>query len=384
MSTLFYCGPPGSGKSYHVVKEVIIPSLKKGRKIITNLPVCLDVMAAKIPELKFVEKMNFVEMIDEERIRNIHELVADEKGIYAGCLVVIDEAHNYWPTDEPIRNKEFKKWYMEQRHYFQDVVLLTQDFDNVHKFMRSITEKRFEYSKNVDKGFENGYNEDYYIGKSKKRPVRTMHSYDKFYFQFYFSHSKSLAGKGLSEKPVGRKVNILLKYVIHLGLGLALFVGSMYLFFSRVNEKIEAAKTSELENTKEVVPLNKRQVSQNGSSFKQGQLRTNTGTSSIGSGEFKKVDINLSKGISGDDNEISVDWCSNTGRSYAGVGAIKSQGTRFELNNGRELYLNGAHEVVGIIGVGSRSLYLFRTLKGVLIKGKVNGTPYRLGEKVCL
>ena len=369
MSTLFYCGPPGSGKSYHVVKEVIIPSLKKGRKIVTNLPVCLDVMAEKIPELKFVEKMDFLEMIDEEKIRDIHELVADPNGIYAGCLIVIDEAHNYWPTDEPIRNKAFKKWYTEQRHYFQDVVLLTQDFDNVHKFMRSITEKRFEYSKNVDKGFENGYNEDYYIGKSKKRPVRTMHSYDKFYFQFYFSHSQSLAGKGLSEKHVGRKVNILLKYAIHLGLGLVLFVGSMLLFFSRVNEKIEAGKNAESESAKETAPLN----------------RSNVGASSlIRSNEFKKVDISLSKGFSGGGNEMSVDWCRNTSRSYAGVGAVKTPGTRFEINNGHEFYLNGAHEVVGIIGVGSRSLYLFKTLKGELIKGKINGSPYKLGEKVCL
>ncbi len=369
MSTLFYCGPPGSGKSYHVVKEVIIPSLKKGRKILTNLPVCLDVMAAKIPELKFVEKMNFLEMVDEERIKNIHELVADPQGIYAGCLIVIDEAHNYWPTDEPIRNKAFKKWYTEQRHYFQDVVLLTQDFDNVHKFMRSITEKRFEYSKNADKGFDNGYNEDYYIGKSKKRPVRTMHSYDKFYFQFYFSHSQSLSGKGLSEKRVGRKVNILFKYVIRLGLGLALFVGSMSVFFSRVNEKIEAGKNPESENAKETVSLN----------------RSNVGASSpIGSDGFKKVDISISKTLSKDGKEISIDWCRNTGRSYAGIGAIKSPGTRFENEGGREVHLNGAHEVVGIIGVGSRSLYLFKTLKGILVKGKVNGTPYKLGEKVCL
>ncbi|MEK9629943.1 MAG: zonular occludens toxin domain-containing protein [Nitrospinota bacterium] len=373
MSTLFYCGPPGSGKSYHVVKEVIIPSLKKGRKILTNLPVRLDVLAAKIPELKFVEKMNFLEMIDEERIRNIHEIVADPKGIYAGCLIVIDEAHNYWPTDEPIRNKDFKKWYTEQRHYFQDVVLLTQDFDNVHKFMRSITEKRFEYSKNADKGFENGYNEDYYIGKSKKRPVRTMHSYDKFYFQFYFSHSQSLAGKGLSEKRVGRKVNILFKHVLRLGIGLAIFIGSMSIFFSRMNEKIEAGEKTELENSKK------------DNSTNQQSSRSNVGVSSpIGSGEFNKVNISLSQGLSGDGFEKVFDWCRNTNRSYAGVGAVTTPGTRFEIDNGHEFYLSGAHEVVGIIGVGSRSLYLLKTLSGELIKGKINGSPYRLGQKVCL
>ncbi|MZH03005.1 MAG: hypothetical protein F3745_06325 [Nitrospinae bacterium] len=358
MSTLFYCGPPGSGKSYHVVKEVIIPSLKKGRKILTNLPVRLDVMAAKIPELKFVEKMNFLEMIDEEKIRNIHEVVADPQGNYAGCLIVIDEAHNYWPTDEPIRNKDFKKWYTEQRHYFQDVVLLTQDFDNVHKFMRSITEKRFEYSKNADKGFENGYNEDYYIGKSKKRPVRTMHSYDKFYFQFYFSHSQSLSGKGLSEKRVGRKVNILFKYAMRLGIGLVIFVGSMSVFFSRVNEKIEAGNETEFEN-----------------SNKQQSTKSNFGTSSpVGSGMFKKVDISLSKGFSGDGYEKVLDWCRNTGRSYAGVGPVNTPGTRYEIENGHEIYLNWADEAVGIIGDGSRSLYLFMTLKEDLIKGKISGS----------
>lgn len=369
MSTLFYCGPPGSGKSYHVVKEVIIPSLKEGRKILTNLPVRLDVMETKIPELKFVEKMNFLEMIDEDKIRNIHEIVADPKGVYAGCLIVIDEAHNYWPTDEPIKNKDFKKWYTEQRHYFQDVVLLTQDFDNVHKFMRSITEKRFEYSKNADKGFENGYNEDYYIGKSKKRPVRTMHSYDKFYFQFYFSHSQSLAGKGLSEKRVGRKVNILFKYVLRLGIGVALFIGSMSIFFSRVNEKIESGKKAELKNSNE----------------QRKSTKPNVGTSSlVGSGEFKKVDISVSKEFSNNGNANEVDWCRNTGRSNAGIGAIRSSKNGFSLGNGYESYLKGAHRVVGVIKIGMKSIYIFKTLDGEIVKEAIFGSPYAVGQKVCL
>ena len=38
MSISAYVGMPGHGKSYGVVKHVIIPALKKARKVYTNIP----------------------------------------------------------------------------------------------------------------------------------------------------------------------------------------------------------------------------------------------------------------------------------------------------------------------------------------------------------
>jgi zona occludens toxin (predicted ATPase) len=360
MTIKYYCGPPGSGKSYHVVKEVIIPALKERRKILTNLPVKLEVMAAKIPELKFVEKMNFLEMIDEEKIRNIHELVDDEDGTYAGYLIVIDEAHNYWPTNEPIKDKGFRKWYTKHRHNFQDVVLVTQDHENVNKFMRSLMDCRFQYSKNEDLGLSNGYNEDYYSGKSKKQPVRTMFSYDKFYFQFYFSHSQSLSGRGHVEKRVGKKINILLKPLIIFAVcGFIVFV-ALFRLFSSYNEKIEAGKDFDPSDTVKVASSNK-----------------NVSVSRSGAGQIKGVRASstFDLEVNGATHNSNDDWCKNVMKINVGVGSNNVSQSRTKL---------AGHIVVGVIGVGSKSLYLFKTLEGELIKKRLDGSSYVLGEKVCL
>lgn len=38
MSLNGYFGKPGSGKSYSVVEYVVLPALKKGRHVVTNIP----------------------------------------------------------------------------------------------------------------------------------------------------------------------------------------------------------------------------------------------------------------------------------------------------------------------------------------------------------
>jgi zona occludens toxin (predicted ATPase) len=136
-----------------------------------------------------------------------------------------------------INNKDFKKWYTEHRHFFQDLVIVTQAYENVHKFIFSLVDARFQYSKNEDLGFSNSYNEDYYSGRSKKKPVRSMHNYDSFFFQFYHSHSQSLSGQGHSEKRVGRKVNILKKHLVTLGVTVFLVIFLLGRLFSSYSDR---------------------------------------------------------------------------------------------------------------------------------------------------
>jgi len=46
----FYCGRPGSGKSYGVVENVIVPAFKQGRDVVTNLPLVVDELRKAFPE----------------------------------------------------------------------------------------------------------------------------------------------------------------------------------------------------------------------------------------------------------------------------------------------------------------------------------------------
>jgi zona occludens toxin len=367
MSVKYYCGPPGSGKSYHVVKEVIIPNLKDGRKILTNLPVKLDVMASLIPELKYVRNMDLIKMISDDEIRDIHKIVAHET--YTGYLIIIDEAHNYWPSGDAIRNKDFKKWYTEHRHFFQDIVIVTQAYENVHKFISSLMDARFQYSKNDDLGFSNSYNEDYYAGRSKKKPVRSMHNYDSFYFQFYHSHSQNLSGQGHAEKRVGKKINILKKHLVTLGISASI---AGFLIIRLLSDYSDRANPEGQSSTENLIEGRSGAV-QVISPTKSAQLASNRSASN----ESKESLDEVSNGF---------DWCKNMMRISVGIGSSNSlrSETKFKSQSGADLELTGPHLVSGIIGVGSRNIYIFKNRDGRMVTGVLTSKVYSVGEKVCL
>jgi len=367
MSVKYYCGPPGSGKSYHVVKEVIIPALKEGRKILTNLPVKLDVMASLIPELKHVESMNLITMIPDDQIRDIHKIVADKA--YTGFLIVIDEAHNYWPSGDAIRNKDFKKWFTEHRHFFQDFVVVTQAYENVHKFIASLMDARFQYSKNDDLGFSNSYNEDYYSGRSKKNPVRTMHNYDKFYFQFYHSHSANLSGQGHTEQRVGKKVNILKKHLVTMAVTSSIAFILIFRLLSDYSDRANPEGKS--------VPENSLQ----GRSGAVQSLSLTKSAHSVTQQSKSSTSIESPKEVSS-----GFDWCKNMMKISVGIGSSNSlrSETKFKTQSGNDMQLSGPHLVTGIIGVGSRNVYIFKNRDGRMVSGVLTSQVYSVGEKVCL
>jgi zona occludens toxin len=55
-------GRPRSGKSYEAVKHHVLPTLKDGRKIITNLPLFVDHMKASLGH----QVGDLIEMVDGE------------------------------------------------------------------------------------------------------------------------------------------------------------------------------------------------------------------------------------------------------------------------------------------------------------------------------
>lgn len=388
MAVSFYCGSPGSGKSYHVVKEVIIPSLLEGRHVLTNLPLEVETIEKTYPELWDLVESGLLEKIEDKDIKDIH-LQVDNKS-YAGWLIVIDEVHKFWPSFNSLKDEALRSWLSEHRHKFQDLVLITQEYGNVSKFVRSMTEKRYQFEKNEDKGFKKSYMQDYYIGSSRKRSTREVHLYDKAFFKLYQSHDRGLWGRGFMEKRVGKKVNLLAKPMLILFAGVSVIGFTGYQFISDLmKEDSPPDKVASVPNEAQAVSV----------------LSSNEELSSPGSNVFGAVskDINQDfllasekskgSGLEMDSSKSSfspsdfdqVDWCLNTARSYAGVGAVKRKtGTTVKFSNGREATLKGAHKVVGVIGVGSKEIYLLKPLAGPLVKGTIERSTYTVNQKICL
>jgi len=205
-----YVGLPGSGKSYSVVKFVILPSLKQGRQVITNIPlseVAHDEFPGQIRQLP-------------------HDWYRDEKlfeTIDNGAVVVLDELWRRWPkgmppSKIPFRDKEFLA---EHRHLVdQDgnatrIVLVTQDLDQIAAFAVMLVDTTYQSVKMSALGANKRFRVDIYQGAAKgQRPPKSrllrsvFDKYEKQVHQYYSSATKSLTGLVGDESRADKRASI--------------------------------------------------------------------------------------------------------------------------------------------------------------------------------
>lgn len=234
-------GRPGSGKSYECVVHHILPALKEGRKVVTNIPVnkgqFVKVLGKQVEDLLVVHKFSFdnakgsreslLEQYNEVRQRQIDsgdedplvELTLEQIDMDApnladpvdyvsyyewrnekgqGALFVIDECHFHFPlqgrgksaTDLAERQIQF---FSGHRHYGFDFILLTQSDRKINRLLREDIEICIELRKNRAIGDKSYRRFAYYYGEGKKGGLIDQDSrkYEKQFFPLYQSHTKS-------------------------------------------------------------------------------------------------------------------------------------------------------------------------------------------------
>jgi zona occludens toxin len=202
VSIAAYTGLPGSGKSYGVVENVVIPALKSARHIVTNMPLERD----KLLSFCGAGQITFVET-------NAEVAVIVQMGVdYPGVVFVLDECWRYWPAGKlpnqiPESEKEF---FAMHRHrvgadgFSTEIVLVTQDLSQISGFVRALVEQTFRATKLTAVGSKNKYRVDVYEGAvtgpkpSPTRRLREMYGkYKPEIYALYRSHTQSMvAGAG--------------------------------------------------------------------------------------------------------------------------------------------------------------------------------------------
>lgn len=145
------CGSPGSYKSVHVLEKYIIPALKKGREVYTNIENISAIHIATYFDISPIECDNNLHILgrvydedgtfheDTSLIRRFYENVPNN------ALIVIDEAQNYFSS------RDFKEQYSKDvisyltrhRHYGHDVIYITQNIDSVDITFRRNTQMTY-------------------------------------------------------------------------------------------------------------------------------------------------------------------------------------------------------------------------------------------------
>lgn len=161
-----YTGMPGHGKTYGVVEHVIIPSLKQGRHVVTNIPLEVDALLAEFGGTIAQLPADWFER------RDLSELAPN------GCVLVLDELWRRWPKGQKTNAAalEDKALLAEHRHRVDEkgqsmrVVLVTQDLEQIATWVTLLVETTYRIVKKSKKY----YRVDIYRGAAKgQRPPKT-------------------------------------------------------------------------------------------------------------------------------------------------------------------------------------------------------------------
>ncbi len=230
MSIVGYSGLPGSGKSYGVVENVVIPALESGRHIITNIPLKLGRLSDDFPK----GRVTLFDNKDAEDDPGFFDLERHP----AGVIWIIDEAWRFWKSGMKAVNipQNQKEFFTEHRHNVgedgrtNEIVLVTQDLAQLCAFVRGLVEETYRAVKLTAIGQKNKYRVDVYMGaatgQKPGKPMRQLYgSYKPDIYQYYKSHTRNKTdfAAGMEEKADDR-ANVLKHPLIKFGIPVSILI----------------------------------------------------------------------------------------------------------------------------------------------------------------
>jgi len=220
----YLVGPSGGGKSYEATVFHVLPALKKGRKIITNLPLNIEAFEQLDPSypdlldvrreavLMDVEIKRYNVFKGEDSIRTEQRLIKPfatmkdygdpwrhpEQGF--GPLYIIDECHEVLPRKGI--DEDVNLWFSMHRHEFADVLLMTQNTGKVNADINGNIQVVYRVRKGVAFGTSKQYVRKVQDGLKGDVVNTAVREYKKQYFGLYNSHTKSEAGQELTGNDI--------------------------------------------------------------------------------------------------------------------------------------------------------------------------------------
>lgn len=187
-------GQPGGGKSYESVAFHILPAVvEHGRKVITNLPLRLDMWehffpgSSKLIEIRGNYQFDGKLCRPFTRAEDFGDPWRGENDL--GALYVIDECHKFFPRVGT--SVAVEEWFAEHRHEGADVLLITQSYGKISPAIRDLVQVVYRCKKATAFGSNDKYIRKVQDGLRGEVVNTTIRDYESKYFPLYKSHTKS-------------------------------------------------------------------------------------------------------------------------------------------------------------------------------------------------
>ncbi len=251
MAINVYSGLMGSGKTYEIIRSVLVPAISSGRRVVSNIS---GLNAEKIHEYclehhKNIKPKEFGEivLVTDERITEDGFFPIDGKPEIAsvvqhGDLVVIDEAWRFWSTGQKISD-EHQQFFRMHRHFTHpetnvscDLSFIFQSVSDIHRQLKAVVEIHFRTTKLKSLGLTKQYRVQVYEGAKQTKSALSstyLQSYDKNIFPLYQSYAAGVGKEVMQDK----RQNIFRQksFWIFLSLAILAFTWGFYTVFSLFN-----------------------------------------------------------------------------------------------------------------------------------------------------
>lgn len=251
MSTKFYGGIPGSGKTYEVVSVVILSALRTGRRVVSNIA-GLDAVAINAllveqgtpPEKlgRIVQVTHDAVMVPDFWLTDTDSAERGEEQVQPGDLLVLDEIWRFWSGFSGVKMPErVMNFFRMHRHFIDkrtgyacDVAVISQDYSDLGRKLRAVVQDIYMFEKLTSVGKAGRYRCDIYAGnKITRKPLRqTFGQYEDKYFPLYKSHScAEEGGADAVEQNIDTRANVLKGALFRVVLPVGLVVGVVAVWF---------------------------------------------------------------------------------------------------------------------------------------------------------
>jgi zona occludens toxin len=191
----FYEGMPRAGKSYSAMAEAIVPALKEGRKVFSNIAGLDHGKIAAAAGITIPKCCELLVQLADSQMQDVYKHVENDS------LVVLDEAQDFWPTGRQKLSPEMTEFITRHGHRGLDIIIMGQAVKDVHALWRRRIERKHYFLKLTALGKPTKYAVTFFNAVLRGEEVvyeqiQTLeYEYDPLYFGTYKSHTDDTKNK---------------------------------------------------------------------------------------------------------------------------------------------------------------------------------------------